>query len=138
MNRYEQQRSPIEKIKANWELTTRYNDDKLKILGKNSIFEIHSMGCIFWLRNFIDCPELIKDPAFSILSEMYNRIENFDDTIKSIGYSSNIPLTDIYCSLSELATKMANRTMTEPEYEAIITRKHLTLINSNSLMNETK
>ncbi len=69
---------------------------------------------------------MVADPVFQKMQRMYGELSIFD----------NKPFTPggkLRLSLSELATKMAERRMTESEYNSILNEDNPIFIDSSSL-----
>jgi len=116
---YQLRTAQIGTIKKNMEVLRNLTDSELRIFQKSPYFKHGWKNSVWPLTNFLDCNELVKDPAFQNLYELYIQIEKKDKFV-GCGTKDDHPLQPIYRSLSELATRMAKRGMTEPEYKLIL------------------
>ena len=106
--------STLSKLEYNLRVIQKFTDKQLRILIKNPYYLYHLPNAVWPLSNFTKYPELTDDPVFSKMHILYNEIFRID---KYVYFSTkDTPLKTIYHSLDKLATKMANRTLTEPEY----------------------
>jgi hypothetical protein len=101
---------------------------KLMVYNKNDPFPPIE-GHTWELPAFLHCKELVADPVFQNLREVYEAVGE----IKGWRDSSHAKM--IRGSLSYLANKMANRTMTEEEYLSILEGKHEELVRGCRMIN---
>src|SRR3989344_3222051 len=114
--------SALSKLEYNLRVINEFTDKQLRILIKNPYYLYHLPNAIYSLSKFTDCPELIADPVFSKMRNLHNEILKIDKYVDF--YVTDNPLTIIYRSLNKLATKMANRTLTESEYKSLLNDAH--------------
>jgi hypothetical protein len=122
----------IERVKENVELISGLNDSELRILQKNPYFH-ESRRKTLPLINFLECSELTSDVAFNNLRSLYKKIITKDPYVH-YGDEESHPLQPVALSLSNLATKMANRTLTENEYNLIVNGEHETLVRGREII----
>jgi chromatin segregation and condensation protein Rec8/ScpA/Scc1 (kleisin family) len=139
-DRLQERLDKLEELKNNFRLLKDLTDTELGLYIKNWYFGIHKRDATWPPTNFSEFPEFKEDVVMQRLATLYNTLNI---------HKGKLPFREKYeplkrkiekatLSLSTLATDMANRSMKEDVYTALLENTHEALKNANMIIRFTE
>lgn len=113
----------LDRIKSHTQLIEDLSDSELRIAQKNPYFRYHKTRAVWPLTNFLELPEMVADPAYAKIADLYKKIQKRKRYVHEFTEAGKL-MEQASLLLSDMATKMANRTMTQTEYDTILSGKY--------------